>query len=197
MSWRRWRRSPKRSQEIDFSSDIKTERRYNHHIEYLSSFHLKATSKFHPIKLGKQSLSYSRHHFKGCIPGTVKVWDEGIENYLQRKLMNVPCLQPKGVNWIKVRPNFHRRNLSFCLGLHNCRPFCCTFFQYNLQRGSPSNALPCVYTHSIRIHCTALWWCLQIYLTTRWSFSASQCIYVVHTWASRPKSCLLLSDSFL
>ncbi len=147
MSWRRWRRSPKRSQEIDFSSDIKTERRYNHHIEYLSSFHLKATSKFHPIKLGKQSLSYSRHHFKGCIPGTVKVWDEGIENYLQRKLMNVPCLQPKGVNWIKVRPNFHRRNLSFCLGLHNCRPFCCTFFQYNLQRGSPSNALPwCIHT---------------------------------------------------
>ncbi len=77
------------------------------------------------------------------LPGTVKVWDEGIENNLQRKLMNAPCSQPKDVNWIEVRPNFHRRNLSFCLGLHNCRPFCCTFFQYNLQRVSPSNALPC------------------------------------------------------
>ncbi len=75
-------------------------------------------------------------------PGTVKVWDEGIENNLQKKLMNAPCLQSKDVNWIEVRPNFHRRNLSFCLGLHNCRPFCCTFFQYNLQRASPSNALP-------------------------------------------------------
>ncbi len=78
--------------------------------------------------------------------GTVKVWDEGIEKNLQRKLMNAPCLQSKDVNWIKVRPNFHRRNLSFCLGLHNCRPFCCTFFQYNLQRVSPSNALPWTYT---------------------------------------------------
>jgi hypothetical protein len=74
--------------------------------------------------------------------GTVKVWDEGIENNLQRKLMNAPCLQSKDVNWIEVRPNFHRRNLSFCLCLHNCRPFCCTFFQYSLQRVSPSNALP-------------------------------------------------------
>ncbi len=82
------------------------------------------------------------HYF---YPGTVKVWDEGIEKNLQRKLMNAPCLQPKDVNWIEVRPNFHRRNLSFCLGFHNCRPFCCTFFQYNLQRASPSNALPCFY----------------------------------------------------
>jgi hypothetical protein len=56
--------------------------------------------------------------------------------------MNAPCLQSKDVNWIEVRPNFHSRNLSFCLGLHNCRPFCCTFFQYNLQSASPSNALP-------------------------------------------------------
>ncbi len=56
--------------------------------------------------------------------------------------MNTPCLQSKNVNWIEVRPNFYRRNLTFCLGLHNCRPFCCTLFQYNLQRGSPSNALP-------------------------------------------------------
>jgi hypothetical protein len=75
--------------------------------------------------------------------GTVKVWDEGIENNLQRKLLNAPCLQSKDVNWIEVRPNFHRRNLNFCLGLHNCRLFCCTFFQYSLQRASPSNALPC------------------------------------------------------
>ncbi len=37
----------------------------------------------------------------------------------------------KDVNWIEVRTNFHSRNLTFCLGLHNCRPFCCTFFQYN------------------------------------------------------------------
>jgi hypothetical protein len=74
--------------------------------------------------------------------GTVKVLDEGIENNLQRKLMNAPCLQSKDVNWIEVRPNFHSRNLSFCFGLHNCRPFCCTFFQYKLQRASPSNALP-------------------------------------------------------
>jgi hypothetical protein len=35
--------------------------------------------------------------------------------------MNAPCLQSKDVNWIEVRPNFHRRNLTFCLGLHNCR----------------------------------------------------------------------------
>ncbi len=56
--------------------------------------------------------------------------------------MNTPCLQSKDVNLIEVRPNFHSRNLTFCLGLHNCRPFCCTFFQYNLQRASPSNTLP-------------------------------------------------------
>ncbi len=77
-------------------------------------------------------------------PGTVKVWDEGIENNLQRKLINAPCIQSKDVKWIEVRTNFHRRNLTFCLGLHNCRPFCCTFFQYNLQGVSPSNALPCL-----------------------------------------------------
>ncbi len=86
------------------------------------------------------------------ISGTVKVWDEGIEKNLQRKLMNAPCLQYKDVNWIEVRPNFHRRNLSFCLGLHNCRPFCCTFFQYNLQRASPSNTLPWfIYWESTRL----------------------------------------------
>ncbi len=87
-------------------------------------------------------------------PGTVKVWDEGIENNLQRKLMNAPCLQSKDVNWIEVRPNFHRRNLSFYLGLHNCRPFCCTFFQYNLQRASPSNALPWLYRI---VHSNSYW----------------------------------------
>ncbi len=59
---------------------------------------------------------------RGFNTGTVKVWDEGIENNLQRKLINAPCLQYKDVNWIEVRPNFHRRNLSFCLGLHNCHP---------------------------------------------------------------------------
>jgi hypothetical protein len=81
-------------------------------------------------------LSFSR-------TGTVKVWVEGIENNLQRKLINAPCLQSKDVNWIEVGPNLQRRNLNFCLCLHNCRPFCYTFFQYSLQRASPSNALPC------------------------------------------------------
>jgi hypothetical protein len=99
-------------------------------------------------------------------PGTVKVWDEGIENNLQRKLMNAPCLQSKDVNWIEVRPNFHSRNLTFCLGLHNCRPFCCTFFQYDLQRGSPSNALPCLQL-SISDY---LWWKYEIKFWYFWQF---------------------------
>ncbi len=62
---------------------------------------------------------------------------------IYRKHMNAPCLQSKDVNWIEVRPYFHRRNLSFCLGLHNCRPFC--FFFNTTYRGRaprmPSRAI--------------------------------------------------------
>jgi hypothetical protein len=37
--------------------------------------------------------------------------------------MNAFCLQSKDVNWIEDRPNFHRRNLNFFLGLHNSLSF--------------------------------------------------------------------------